>query len=91
MQADSILVVAILVFIFLETGTLVFYLNKQNAPVRTTVLQWVGVAIFIPFVFLLSYLGKIDSSVTSTLLGGFAGYVFGKVGLSEEWTHTKQG
>lgn len=88
---ETILIGITLIFILLESLILVDYLNKQNAPVRTTVLQWIGVAIFTPFVFLLAYLGKIDSNVTSTLLGAFAGYLFGKVGLSEEWTHTKQG
>lgn len=91
MKADPTIIISVLVFVFLETGILVLYLNKQNAPVRTTVLQWIALAIFIPFIFLLSYLDKIDSNVTSTLLGGFAGYVFGKVGLSEEWTNTRQG
>lgn len=89
MQTDSIVIITTLIFVFLETLVLVWYLNEQNAPVRTTVLQWVSVAVFVPFVFLLAYLGKIDSNVTSTLLGGFAGYIFGKVGLSEEWTNPK--
>ncbi len=88
---DLIIILSVLVFMLIETIALILYLNKQNAPVRTTVIQWVSVTLFIPIVFLLSYFGKINENTVATLLGAFAGYVLGKTGLTEEWTHTKQG
>lgn len=90
-MSNEVIILSVLGFIAIETVALIIYLHKQNAPVRTTVIQWVGIALFIPFVFLLAYLGKISENVVSTLLGAFVGYVFGKTGLTEEWSHTKQG
>ena len=64
---------------------LIWYLNKQNAPVRTTVLQLAGSTTFLLITFLLAYLNRIDGQTTATLLGAYVGYVFGKVSSKGEW------
>lgn len=82
---EQIIVILTLLVIFAETTYLVYYLNRQNAPVRTTVVHLVGIFLFVPLVFLLAFLGKIGENTVSTLLGAFAGYIFGKISLKEEW------
>lgn len=84
-RPNDFIVILTLLIIFIITIYLIYYLNKQNAPVRTTVLQTVGVMMFVPLVFLLAFTGKIGENTISTLLGAFAGYVFGKVSLDKEW------
>lgn len=82
---NVLLIIFILALIILLYFGLIYYLLKQNAPIRTTVIQWVGILIFIPFVFLLSYFNKVSDTTIATLLGAFIGYLFGKTGLTEEW------
>lgn len=79
------IVLGTLLVILIDSLFLFWYLNHQNAPIRTTVVQLVGILLFVPLVFLLSYLNKIDSNTVSVLLGAFVGYVFGKMSLVEEW------
>lgn len=81
----DIIVLGTLVVILVDSLFLFWYLNRQNAPIRTTVVQLMGILLFVPLVFLLSYLNKIDSNTVSVLLGAFVGYVFGKSSLVEEW------
>jgi len=64
---------------------LICYLNKQNAPIRTTVVQALGVLLLVPLVFLLSFWDKLESQVVATILGAFIGYVFSRIPLKEEW------
>lgn len=85
LRTNDIIVLSTLLIILIDSVFLLYYLNKQNAPVRTTVVQFLGVILFIPLVFLLSYTGKIDDRTVSTLLGALVGYVFGKTSLKEEW------
>jgi Na+/phosphate symporter len=66
---------------------LIYYLNKQNAPIRTTVVQLIGVLLFVPLVFLLAFWDKIESQVTATVLGAFVGYIFNIISLKEEWNN----
>lgn len=87
--SNDLIILCILIFILLETIALIIYLKMEHAPIRTNVVQWTGIVLFIPFVFLLAYIGKIDGNTVSTLLGAFAGYVFGKTSLTEEWTESK--
>jgi hypothetical protein len=88
---ENITVWGALVIILIDSLALIFYLNKQNAPVRTTVVQMYGILILVPLVFVLSFAGKINDNTTAAILGALVGYVFGKNSLSEEWTQTKQG
>jgi hypothetical protein len=83
-QTIVISVATLAIIAVLNLATIV-YLHKQNAPVRTTVVQFWGITMFIPFVFLLAIWAKIDSEVVATLLGAFAGYLFGMKSLAEEW------
>lgn len=85
LKTNDIIVLSTLLIILIDSVFLLYYLNRQNAPVRTTVVQFLGVILFIPLVFLLSYTGKIDDRTVSTLLGALVGYVFGKTSLKEEW------
>ena len=71
--------------------SLFWYLNKQNAPIRTTVVHLMAVTLFVPGVFALALMEKIDSSTVSTLLGGFAGYLFAQVPLKAEWREGENG
>lgn len=64
---------------------LIWYLNKQNAPVRTTVVQLASSVNFLLIMFLLAYLNKIDGQTVATLLGAYVGYVFGKISAKGEW------
>ncbi|HCM45742.1 MAG: hypothetical protein UV52_C0021G0002 [Parcubacteria group bacterium GW2011_GWD1_42_9] len=64
---------------------LLYYLNRQNAPIRTTVVQLLGVLLLVPLVFLLALWDKIESQVVATVLGAFVGYVFSRIPLKEEW------
>jgi len=64
---------------------LIYYLNKQNAPIRTTVVQLVGVLLLVPLVFILALWDKVESQVVATILGAFVGYVFSGVPLKEGW------
>lgn len=84
-SSNDYIVLLTLAIIFASTLYLVYYLNKQNAPIRTTVVQTVGIMMFVPLIFLLAFTGKISENTVSTLLGAFAGYVFGKASLKEEW------
>jgi hypothetical protein len=81
----DIIVLGTLGVILVDSLFLFWYLNRQSAPIRTTVVQLMGTLLFVPLVFLLSYLNKIDSNTVSVLLGAFVGYVFGKSSLVEEW------
>ncbi len=84
-SSNDIIVLATLVIILSSTIGLFVYLHKQNAPIRTTVVQTIGLMLFVPLVFLLAFTGRIGENTVSTLLGAFVGYVFGKVSLPEEW------
>lgn len=84
------MVLGTLAVILIDSLFLFWYLNRQNAPIRTTVVQLMGVFLFVPLVFLLSYLNKIDSNTVSVLLGAFVGYVFGKSSLVQEWVGYKE-
>jgi len=79
--ATLVVILATMVLLFL-------YLKKQNAPMRTTVVQFCGVIIFVPFVFLLAIWDKIDTNTVATLLGTAVGYLFGIKSLKEEWGGT---
>lgn len=85
LNANEIIVLSTLLIIFVDSIYLIYYLNRQNAPVRTTVVQFLGVILFIPLVFLLSFTGKIGDNTVSALLGALVGYLFGKTSLKEEW------
>lgn len=82
---DIIIISATLGIILILSLYLIHYLNRQNAPIRTTVIQFIGVILFVPLIFLLAFLNKIDQDVLSTLMGAFAGYVFGKSANKGEW------
>lgn len=88
---ETIAILGALIIIFINSLALIYYLNKQNAPVRTTVVQMYGLLILIPLVFVLAFTGKVSDNTLAAILGALIGYVFGKTGLSEEWTKTKQG
>lgn len=83
--SDGFIVLATLAIILVSTIALLVYLQKQNAPIRTTVVQTIGIMLFVPLLFLLVFTGKIGENTVSTLLGAFVGYVFGKASLPEEW------
>lgn len=83
--SDGFIVLATLAIILVSTMALLVYLHKQNAPVRTTIVQTLGIMLFVPLLFLLVFTGKIGENTVSTLLGAFVGYVFGKASLPEEW------
>ena len=83
--SDGFIVLATLAIILVSTIALLVYLHKQNAPIRTTVVQTIGIMLFVPLLFLLVFTGKIGENTVSTLLGAFVGYVFGKTSLPEEW------
>jgi hypothetical protein len=80
-----LLILFTLMLIFMFFLILIKYLDKQKAPIRTTVLQLASSISFLLIVFLLAYLNKISSQTISTLLGAYAGYIFGKVTNKFEW------
>lgn len=82
---QQLIILVTLGIILIFSLILVWYLNKQNAPVRTTVLQLAGSTTFLLIVFLLSYLDKLENQTLATLLGAYVGYVFGKISSKEEW------
>lgn len=84
-SAEDIITLVTLGIILIIVCYLIYYLNKQNAPLRTTVVQFIGIVLFVPLVFLLAFLNKIDQDVLATLMGAFAGYVFGKSAHQGEW------
>ena len=71
--------------ILVFSSVLIWYLNKQNAPVRTTVVQLASSTNFLLIVFLLAFLEKIEGQTVATLLGAYVGYVFGKISAKGEW------
>lgn len=79
--------ITLLLIIGSDSIYLIYYLNKQNAPIRTTIIQLIGVLLFVPLVFLLAFWDKIESQVVATVLGAFIGYVFGIIPLKEEWNN----
>ena len=83
--SNEVIVIITLAIILICAIALFVYLHKQNAPIRTTVVQMIGIMLFVPLVFLLAFTGKIGENTVSTLLGAFVGYVFGKASLPEEW------
>jgi len=85
MSHDFLVIIVTLGIVLVFSLFLVWYLNKQNAPVRTTVLQLAGSTTFLLIVFLLSYLNRIDGETVATLLGAYVGYVFGKISSKGEW------
>ena len=85
MNGQLVVIVLTLVIIAAIAVYLIHYLNKQNAPIRTTVVQLLTLLLIVPLVFLLAYLDKIDSHSISVILGAIIGYVFSKVPLKEEW------
>jgi len=85
MGTNEIIVLVTLAIILISAIALITYLHKQNAPIRTTVVQTIGIMLFVPLVFLLAFTGKIGENTVSALLGAFVGYVFGKSSLPEEW------
>lgn len=85
MISNEVIVIATLAIIMASIIGLFVYLHKQNAPVRTTIVQTIGIMLFVPLLFLLAFTGKISENTVSTLLGAFVGYVFGKASLPEEW------
>lgn len=88
---ENIAIIGVLIVILIDSIALIYYLNKQNAPVRTTVVQMYGLLILVPLVFVLAFTGKVGDNTIAAILGALIGYVFGKTGLTEEWTKTKQG
>ena len=78
----TIVTLGIIVF---DSGYLIWYLNRQNAPVRTNVVKMIGVILLVPLIFLLSLWDKIESQTVATILGAFVGYVFGHMSIKEEW------
>lgn len=82
---------AIVGTMFIISMAFIWVLHRQNAPIRTTVVQFIAVVWFIGSVLILSLLQKIDASTVSTLLGAFVGYLFGKVSLREEWGGKSEG
>lgn len=88
---DYIVVYITLGSVVLNSVLLIFYLNKQNALVRTTVVQYFAIATIIPFIVTLATLNRIGENTIATILGAVVGYIFGKTGLTQEWTETKQG
>lgn len=91
MSLNDIAVLASIAVMFIDSLALIWYLNRQNAPVRTTVVQFLAIVVLLPLVFVLAFTGKVSENTISTLLGSLVGYIFGKTSLTEEWTHTKQG
>lgn len=85
MNQESLIIAITLGIILIFSLILIRYLDKQNAPVRTTVLQLAGSTTFLLITFLLAYLNKIDGQTTATLLGAYVGYVFGKASSKGEW------
>jgi len=88
---NYILVGGVFLITLILTGGTLIYMKKTGAPVRTNVVQLIGLYFFIPLILALSLFDKIDANVISTLLGVFVGYIFGKEALKEEWANTKQG
>ncbi len=84
-SAENIITLVTLGIILIIVCYLIYYLNRQNAPIRTTVVQFIGIVLFVPLVFLLAFLNRIDQDVLATLMGTFAGYVFGKSAHKGEW------
>jgi len=82
---NNYIVLTTLAIILISTIALLIYLHKQNAPVRTTIVQIIAIILFVPLVFVLAFTGKVGENTLSTLLGAFVGYVFGKTSLPEEW------
>lgn len=85
MDKELIVILFTLIEILIFSLILIQYLVKQNAPVRTTVVQLSSSVIFLLIVFLLAYLNKINAGPISTLLGAYVGYVFGKASAKGEW------
>lgn len=84
-DSKFIITIITLVIIGADSLYLLWYLNRQNAPVRTTVVQALGVLLLVPLVFLLAFWDKIESQTVATVLGAFIGYVFSRIPLKEEW------
>lgn len=86
MNQDLIVILVTLGIILIFSLVLIGYLNKQNAPIRTTALQLGGSTTFLLIAFMLAYLDKIDAQTIATLLGAYVGYVFGKISSKGEWS-----
>lgn len=86
---ENFIVLGALLIILINSLALIYYLNKQNAPIRTTVVQTYGIFVLVPLIFALAVMGKISDNTVAAVLGALVGYIFGKSSLSEEWTHTK--
>lgn len=82
---NDLIIIAVLFLILVFSLMLVFYLHKQNAPLRTSVMQFGSSIVFLLIVFLLAYINKIGDQTLATLLGAYVGYVFGKVASKGEW------
>lgn len=64
---------------------LIKYLDNQNAPMRTTVVQLFTVILILPLIFILAYLDKIGSEAIAAILGAIIGYLLGKIPVRGEW------
>ncbi|MDP2618951.1 MAG: hypothetical protein Q8P46_02035 [Hyphomicrobiales bacterium] len=71
----------IVALLMLAGGGYLVYRNSKPGWSSYT-LQAFGLVMFVPTVFLLAVYGLLSKEIIATLLGGIAGYIFGRGGSS---------
>lgn len=70
------LVAILLAFVMLVGGGFIVYLRTKTWGPAT--LQAFGVVLLIPTILVLAVTGALSKEILATLLGGVAGYIFGR-------------